>query len=242
VTLPREASPRHDCLVLVPGLVCDEDVFAPQSAALASEVEVVVQDVSTGGSVHEMAEAVLDTAPRRFALAGFSMGGYVGWQVLRRARERVTALALLDTSARPDTAERTAERRALVQLAQEQGYRAVFDRMWPAVVAPQHVDDEALRERFWAMTCRYGAPVYARHQEAILSRPDSRPDMADVTVPTLVLCGRDDLLTPVDGSAEMASAVPGADLVVLGGAGHLTTWERPADVTSALRAWLRRST
>ncbi|HWG94621.1 MAG TPA: hypothetical protein VNU66_10390, partial [Mycobacteriales bacterium] len=154
MTGPADVSPRHDALVLVPGLVCDDDVFAPQRAALAGELEVVVADVSAGSSVRAMAEAVLDAAPRRFALAGFSMGGYVAWEVLRTARERITALALLDTSARPDTPERTADRRALVDLAREQGYEAVFDRMWPAVVAPQHVPDEGLRRRFWSMTSR----------------------------------------------------------------------------------------
>lgn len=227
-------------LVLVPGLVCDGDLYAEQLAGLADLTEVVVTDVSRGVSIGDMAQAALDVAPERFALAGMSLGGYVVWEVLRRAPERVTRLALLDTSARPETAQQTARRRELIALADSDGFPAVLDALWPAEVAAGRVDDVGLRRRFDAMCARHGPDVFRRQQEAIIARADSRPDLASVGVPTLVLCGRNDVITPLDGHEEMAAGITGAALVVLGECGHLSTWERPQEVTGALRAWLTR--
>jgi pimeloyl-ACP methyl ester carboxylesterase len=184
---------------------------------------------------------VLAGAPARFALAGLSLGGYVAWEVLRQAPERVTRLALLDTSARPDSAEQTARRRGLLALGEASGLPPVLDALWPAVVGPARQDDLALRRRFDAMSLRLGWPVFARQQEAIIGRPDSRADLAGVAVPALVLCGRDDAITPLEVSEEMAAGIPGAELVVLDDCGHLSTWERPDAVTEALSAWLARA-
>jgi pimeloyl-ACP methyl ester carboxylesterase len=225
-------------LVLVPGLVCDGDLYAEQLAGLADLTEVVVSDVSRGASIGEMAQAALDVAPEQFALAGMSLGGYVVWEVLRRAPQRVTRLALLDTSARPETPAQTARRRELIALGDADGFPAVLDALWPAEVAAGRVDDVGLRRRFDAMCQRHGPDVFRRQQEAIVVRADSRPDLAGVRVPTLVLCGRDDAITPLDGHEEMAAGIPGAELVVLDDCGHLSTWERPEQVTAALRGWL----
>ncbi len=227
-------------LVLVPGLICDEDLYAPQRAALAGSVDVVVPDVTGATSIAAMADAVLAVAPERFALAGLSMGGYVAFEVLRRAPERVRALALLDTSARPESEAQTARRRFLLDLARDAGFAAVLDELWPAEVAAAHVGDAALRARFDAMAQRCGPQVFRRQTEALMARADSRPDLAAIDLPTLVLCGREDRITPLDGHEEMAAGIPGASLVVLGRCGHLSSWEQPDAVTAALRAWLAR--
>lgn len=231
---------RSSALVLVPGLVCDADLFAEQAAALRDEVDLVVPDVSRGASVADLARDVLSAAPPRFALAGLSMGGYVALEVLRQAPARVGALALLDTSARPEAPEQTARRQALLSLGRARGFDAVLDALWPAEVAPAHVGDAALRARFDAMSHRAGWAVFQRQTAAIVARPDGRPLLGDLAVPTLVLCGRDDAITPLGGHEEMAAAIPAATLVVLDDCGHLSTWERPAEVTAALREWLAR--
>lgn len=227
-------------LLLVPGLVCDDDLFAAQAAALSDVADVRVSDVSRGASLADLAAGALALVPGRFALGGLSMGGYVAWEVFRQAPERVTHLALLDTSARPETPAQTARRRELVALAAASGFGAVLDALWPAEVAPGRVADRALRDRFDAMASRHGAEVFARQQEAIVQRADSRPDLARVDVPALVLCGRDDVITPLDGHEEMAAGIDGAELVVLDDCGHLSTWEQPDRVTGALRTWLAR--
>ncbi len=227
-------------LVMIPGLISDDDLFREQVTALAPEVEVVVSDVSQGASIEQMARAALSVAPERFALAGLSMGGYVVWEVLRQARERVTAVALLDTSARPDEPEQTARRLALVALAQAGRYADVLDLLWPFEVAPARQTDAALRARADGMFWRAGPAVFAQQQQAVIARPDSRSELAAVDVPALVLCGRDDAITPLDGAEEMAAGISGAELVVLDDCGHLSTWERPDEVTGALRDWLAR--
>jgi pimeloyl-ACP methyl ester carboxylesterase len=168
------------------------------------------------------------------------MGGYVAWEVLRQAPERVTALALMDTSARPEVDEQTSRRQALIELTQAGRFADVLDLLWPSEVSPGRRSDAALRARADAMFLRAGPEVFVRHQLAIIARVDSRPDLANVDVPALVLCGRDDAITPLDGSEEMAAGIPGAELVVLDDCGHLSTWERPDEVTDALRAWLAR--
>lgn len=226
--------------MLVPGLLCDEDLWAEPTAGLADAAEVRVADLGPAPSIGAMARAVLEQAPERFALAGLSLGGYVVWEVLRQAPERVSRVALLDTSARPDAPEQTARRRALLALAGQSGLPAALDVLWQVMVAPSRQDDPGLRARFDAMALRQGEEAFRRQQEAIIARPDSRPGLGAVAVPTLVLCGRDDAITPLEVSEEMAAGVPGAELVVLDGCGHLSTWERPDEVTAALRGWLAR--
>ncbi len=227
-------------LVMVPGLVCDADLYAPQAEALRDRVDVVVPDVARAATIAEMARDVLAAAPPSFALLGLSMGGYVVFEVLRQARERVTAVALLDTSARPESRAQTERRDALSLLNRTQGYAAVLEALWPAEVAARSRSDEVLRSRFERMCTRLGSEVFERQQRAIIARRDSRPDLPGLDLPALVLCGREDAVTPVDGAEEMAVGIPGAHLVVLGDCGHLSTWEQPGLVTAALRAWLEQ--
>lgn len=225
-------------LVLVPGLLCDDDLYAAQRAALDGVADVVVPDIRPAGSVEQMARAVLDAAPERFALAGLSLGGYVVLEVLRQARSRVTRVALLDTSAHPERPEQTARRRALLALVDDEGLDAGLEVLWPTEVAPSRVADAALHDRFQAMCRRSGRDVLVRQVGAIVARADSRPDLPGLDLPLLVLCGRQDAITPLDDHEEMARLAPRARLVVLDDCGHLSTWEQPDAVTDELRRWL----
>lgn len=226
-------------LVLVPGLLCDDDLYAAQASALADVADVVVPDIRAAGSIEQMARAVLDAAPERFALAGLSLGGYVVLEVLRQARSRITRVALLDTSARPESPEQTARRRALLALVDDRGLDAGLEALWPSEVAPRRVTDAGLHDRFLAMGRRSGPDVLVRQVRAIMARPDSRPHLPGLDLPLLVVCGRQDAITPLDGHQEMARLAPGARLVVLDDCGHLSTWEQPDAVTAELRRWLR---
>ena len=228
----------RQALVLVPGLMCDEDLYVPQRDDLSDVAEVVVPDIRAAGSIAEMARTVLDAAPERFALGGLSLGGYVVFEVLRQAPGRVERVALMDTSARPETPEQTARRRALLQIADVRGFDAAVEALWPSEVAPGRVDDAVLRDRFVAMCRRSGKDVLARQTQAIVERADSRPDLARLVLPVLVLCGRQDAITPLDGHEEIVAGAPRARLVVLDDCGHLSTWEHPEAVTAELRRWL----
>jgi pimeloyl-ACP methyl ester carboxylesterase len=227
-----------ESLVLLPGLLCDRRLFAPQVPALASERKILIPELTHDDSVAGMAARVLAAAPARFALAGLSMGGYVALEIMRQASDRVTRLALLDTQARADTPEATARRRGLIELAEKGEFKGVTPRLLPMLIHLSRLADEPLTGVVRAMAEDTGKEAFLRQQRAIMGRPDSRPSLPAIRVPTLVLCGREDALTPLDLHLEMAAAIPDATLVVLPACGHLAPLERPAAVTRQLQGWL----
>jgi pimeloyl-ACP methyl ester carboxylesterase len=187
-----------------------------------------------------MGESVLRDAPwREFALAGLSMGGYVALEVMRQAPQRVTRLALLDTRARQEMPDETARRKQLMKLAQgERGFTPVTSRMLPLLLHPSRVKDAQLARTIRDMAERTGIEAYLRQQQAIIARPDFWPGLPKIKCPALVLCGRQDQLTPLECSEEIAAAIPGAKLVVVEECGHLSSLERPDVVNHAMREWL----
>ncbi len=224
-------------LVLVPGLLCTAELWAPQIAALGDMAAITVADHTSHDSMAAIAEALLAAAPSRFALAGLSMGGYIAFEVLRRAPERVERLALLDTWARPDTAELRQRRLDFIELTKQGRFRGVSDDLLPFLIHPDRLGDRPLVETVYRMAADIGPEAFRRQQTAILNRPDSRAELSAIACPTLVLCGRQDLLTPLQMHEEMAAAIPGAELVVVEACGHLATLERPEPVNAALRKW-----
>lgn len=226
-------------VVLLPGLLNDARLWARQSAALAGVAEVTVGDLTQDDDMGAMAQRILASAPPRFALAGLSMGGYVAMEILRRAPERVERLALLDTTARPDLPEQTRRRQEAIALAQSGGFAKVMPTMMPNLLHPAHLADAALTALARDMAAAVGAEAFVRQQRAIMGRPDSRPGLAKVTCPTLVLCGRQDTLTPLDRAEEMAALIPGARLAVIEECGHLSAIEQPVAVSACLNLWLQ---
>ncbi len=229
---------KKTSLVLLPGLLCDAALWRGQIDDLADIAAPWVADMTRDDSVSRMAARVLEAAPPRFALAGLSMGGYVAQEIMRQAPERVARLALLDTSARPDSPEQTARRRGLIDLAEKGEFRGVTPRLLPVFLHPDRLNDKELTAAVMAMAERVGKDAFLRQQRAIISRPDSRPSLAAIACPTLVLCGRQDQLTPLDLHEEIAAGIRGAQLVVIEECGHLSTMERPWEVSVALRQWL----
>lgn len=225
-------------LVLLPGLLCDAALWAPQVAALSDIAEPWVADLSRDDSLSAMAQRVLSAAPARFALAGLSMGGYVAQEIMRQAPQRVTRLALLDTSARADTPERAAQRRGFIELAHKGQFKGIQPRMLPVYLHPDHLKDKAITDAVLAMAERIGKDAFLRQQQAIMNRPDGRDDLKRIAIPALVLCGRDDQATPYESNAEIARLIPGATFVAIENCGHLSTMEKPAEVNAAMRRWL----
>jgi pimeloyl-ACP methyl ester carboxylesterase len=223
-------------LILLPGLLCDRALWEPQLAGLADLAEMAVGDLTQSDTVAGLAADVLRMAPERFALAGLSMGGYVSFEIMRQAPERVTRLALLDTSARPDRPEQSEDRRDLIRLAKQGRFKGVTPMLLPRWV--HRMDDPTLVEIVTSMTQRVGGETFIRQQTAIMGRPDSRPGLSHIHCPTLVLCGHEDKGTPPELHREIAADIPNARLVIVPDCGHLSTLERPEAVNRELRHWL----
>ena len=226
-------------LVLLPGLLCDGALWRHQTARLGDAAAFTMGDFTHDDSIEAMARSVLIEAPETFALAGHSMGGYVALEIMRQAPGRVTRLALIDTSARPDTPEQTGRRGGLIDLAQMGEFKGVTPRLLPLLIHPDRLGDEELTGTVMAMTERTGKEAFLRQQNAIMKRIDSRPHLAAIRCPTLVLCGRQDEVTPLEAHQEMADAIPQASLVIVEDCGHMATLEQPDAVSAALRAWLQ---
>lgn len=225
-------------LLLLPGLLCDAALWQMQITQLADYADSVVADLSRADNMTALAQAALAQAPPRFALAGLSMGGYCALEILRLAPERVLLLALLDTSARPDTPEQSRRRRGLIALSRRGVFKGVTPKLLPLLLHPARLDDQALVATVTGMAERIGPDGFIRQQHAIMSRADSRPLLPTIGCPTLVLCGRQDALTPLALHEELAALIPGARLQVIEDCGHLATLERPMQTTAALRDWL----
>lgn len=225
-------------LLLLPGLLCDEALWKPKAEALSGVADIAIADMTLDDTMEAMARRALGNVPGKFALAGLSMGGYVAFEIMRQAPERVTKLALLDTGARADTPEQTTRRKDLIALADRGEFKAVSPRLLPLFVHEARLADEALIAEITAMADSVGKDAFLRQQKAIMGRPDSRPGLAAIDCPTLVLCGRDDVLTPPGLSEEIAAHIPGAELVMIDECGHLSTMECPDAVNAALSSWL----
>ena len=225
-------------IVLIPGLLCSPRLYGEQVPELWRFGPLVIADHTRNDSVAAIAGRILAAAPPRFALVGLSMGGYTAFEIMRKAPDRVVRLALLDTSARADTPDQSERRRAQIALAQSGRFKEVLDQLFHLWVHRSRWSDESLRQTVRLMAEETGLEAFTRQQTAIMTRPDSRPDLAVIRCPTLVLVGDADEATPPDMAAEIANGIAGARLVTVPECGHLSTLERPHHATQALIEWL----
>jgi pimeloyl-ACP methyl ester carboxylesterase len=225
-------------IVLIPGLTCSARLYANQIPALWQFGPVTVADHTRDDSMAAIARRILATAPPRFALAGLSMGGYIAFEIMRQEPQRVAKLALLDTGARAETPEQTERRKVVIVLAKSGRYSEVPDIAFPLYVHRNRHNDAALRQTVRTMAAETGVEAFLRQQQAIMSRPDSRPSLGVIKCPTLVLVGDGDEATPPELAREIAAAIGGARLVEIAACGHLSALERPEKVTAALVDWM----
>lgn len=224
-------------LLLLPGLICDERLWRDVIAGL--DAHCVVADLTQDDTIAAMAARALAVAPPRFALAGLSMGGYVAFEIMRQAPERVTHLALFDTSARADDEARRETRRKGIAMVGQGKFVGVSRGLLGSLIAPQHMGTEIARD-VQAMSERVGQEAYVRQQVAIMGRVDSRPLLGTIKVPALVGVGEVDKMTPPELAEEMAAGIAGAELVRFADSAHLPTMENPGAVVEAMRGWLAR--
>src|SRR3981081_173089 len=226
-------------ILLVPGLVSSPRIFSPVIAAMWRFGPVTAANHIRDDNMGAIARRILAEAPPRFALAGHSMGGYIAFEIMRQAPERVAKLALINTQARPDTPEATARRRAQTARAQGGEYHDATAKLFHGFVHPSRRDDETLRKLVHDMGDDIGADGFVRQQTAVMGRADSRPSLAWIKCPTLVLTGDEDNTIPNSMSAEMANGIPRAKLTIVPNCGHLPQLEQPEATANALVEWLR---
>lgn len=225
-------------LVLVPGLLCSARLYAPQIASLWPHGPVTIADHRRDSDMAAIAARILADAPERFALAGLSMGGYIAFAMMRLAPKRIAKLALLDTSARPDTPAQKEGREKFIALAEAGKLDEVVETLIPRFIHRNRANDEALKSTVRAMAADTGAEAFVRQTKAIMSRADSRLLLTSIRCPTLVLVGEGDELTPPELAKEIADGIIGAELSIVPDCGHLSTLERPDAVNTALGEWL----
>lgn len=227
-------------LILVPGLLNDAELWRDQVAGMRDIARPVVADITRGETLGELADAVLSVAEPRFALAGFSLGGIVAQEVVRRAPERISHLALLDTTMLPDDPDRAEGRARLIELARSPGtFHGFGENLLQSYLAPQNVANPEMASRVREMTARLGPEVFVR--QSLIERPDNRSLLPTIACPTLVLCGAEDQITPPAIHRDMAVDIPLSRLVILPDSGHMTPIEKAAEVIQELRRLLART-
>lgn len=225
-------------LLFLPGLLCDGALWAHQTHHLEDVAQPRVMDITHDDSITRMARHVLENAPPRFALAGLSMGGYVALEIMRLDPSRVIQLALINTSARADTPENIERRKGFIALAKTGKFKGVTPKLLPHLIHESRIHDPEVGGVVLKMAERVGRDAFIRQQTAIMNRIDSRPSLAAIAVPTLMIVGRQDITTPPAIAEEIVAGVKGAKLALIEDCGHLSPLERPQAVTTLLRMWL----
>jgi pimeloyl-ACP methyl ester carboxylesterase len=229
-------------LLFLPGLLEDADAFAAVIEQIGDRAHCTVADLTRSDSIAALARDALSQAPPGpISLAGHSMGGYVALEAVRQAPARIERLALVNTNARPDSPESTENRRRLLALA-ERDFPAVIAALLPRLMTPAHLEDAILTGIVDGMALSVGKEGFARQQEAIIHRVDSRPHLAAIRCPTAVIAARGDQLMPLALLQEIADEISGARLTVVEDCGHMAPIEQPARVSEALIEWLERKT
>ena len=232
-------------LLLVPGLMCDHAVWEPSLPSLSKLRACTVVDHGSADSLTQMARQMLDSAPPHMLLAGHSMGARVALEALRQAPERIHGVALLDTGFLPkssgvDGEEESRKRFALLTVAREQGV-AVMAREWvKGMVHPARLQDDDLIERIISMFERKNADIFECQIRSLLGRPDASDVLHSITVPTLLMCGRQDTWSPVIQHQAMQALAPAAVLDVIEDAGHMAPMEQPEAVAQSIERWMAR--
>lgn len=226
-----------DPLILIPAMMCDARMFAAQITDLSRGRAVMVAPLM-GERVEDMASMVLASAPARFAVMGADLGGMVAMELLRRAPERVTRVALMSTSPLPESPAHAAARDPMIVSARAGRLADVMDQLVPADVFAPGPGRLAARELVQTMAADAGAEAFVRQTRALQRRRDQQPVLTKMQHPTMVICGAHDAVYPIRRHQVMAELIPHADLRIIDGAGHLPTVEQPGATTAALRDWL----
>lgn len=228
-------------VVLIPSQLCTEDLWMPQIPALEKLADVRVAVQRDHDNVGAMADALLQSLPPRFSIMGHAFGGFVAFEILRRAPGRVASLALLSSLARNDTPKQTARREGYLRLVEAGNFDGIIEERIPMLLHPDHVKDAALVAIVRKMAADTGAEAFLNQQRAIMARPDSRPSLGAISCPTLILYARQDGIATMEHQQEMLDGIPGPRFEIIEDSGHMMTLEQPDAVTQILCDWIAKT-
>ncbi len=225
-------------ILFVPGLACNSTMWRDQIAGLEDIADCWVAPLPAYDDLTPIAEDILKDAPDRFALVGSSMGGYLAFEIIRKAPERVTGLALIGTTADPELPDVTARRWHMIRKSEKRGFLTMWREFIPRFVHPDRLDDVALIEELMKQAYEIGHYTFRQHQIAMMKRGGYHDVLKTIRCPTAIMVGDGDILTPVATHQEMADTIPGALISIFPNSGHLLSIERPKETTAVLRGWL----
>jgi len=225
-------------MVLIPGLLCSHDLWLEQIDAFEADYDLFLFDHTSHDNLPDMVGSFLSEAPRSFILAGLSMGGYIAFEILKQASERVARLILMDTNARADRQPQIEMREELIRRAETEDIRRIARELTPYLIHPDRLQDMDLCNRISDMAAEVGAEAFQRQQHALIRRPDSREFLPEISCPTLIICGAEDGLTPPKVHQEMANMIGGAQYHQIADCGHLSTMEHPNKVNQLMRDFM----
>ncbi|KJZ20574.1 alpha/beta fold hydrolase [Loktanella sp. S4079] len=228
-----------ETLVMIPPMLCDAQIFEPQFRELGQDHAIMFAPTSKGERMEEIASQILSWAPSKFAVAGMGMGGMVAMEIMRRAPERVTRIALISTSPQPDTPEMASAREPQIIAARAGRWADVLQHEIHSTWMSPQIDKVALVRMLTRMGNALGPEAYVRQARAMQRRKDQQPVLRKITQPALVVCGRHDGMYPVKRHEFMAELIPYATLSVVEEAGYLPTVEAPEAVNAAMREWMK---
>ena len=225
-------------LVLLPGMMCDERLFAPQISELSKQREVHFVQISDYETISELASDVLNNAPPVFALAGLSMGGIVAMEVLSQASDRVERIALLDTNPLAELSDVAKRRGPQIDAVRNGQLKEIIrDEMKPNYLFDGVKKTEILK-LCMDMALDIGPDAFIRQSIALRDRFDQKNTLRSYKRPALVLCGKHDVLCPLERHELMHTLLENSKLEIIEDAGHLPTLEQPKITTMALASWL----
>lgn len=224
--------------IFIPGLLCTGELFDKQRTGLDGQLSIDIGDTTEADTIAAMARNILDKAPERFLLLGFSMGGVVALEIMRQAGERVCGLVLVDTGARADVVWQTALGLVFLKSAEFAGLDWTMRRSVPPLLYKDHRSDAALTAEILGMGRALGLDVLRRQQSALAGRDDYRPSLAAIACPSLVISGEDDPLATPSLARELAVGIPGAGIEIIARSGHYSVLERPVEVNVALKRFV----
>ena len=225
---------------MIPGMMCDERIFAPQIEGLSDSIRIIVADISGYSTVHELAAEVLKKSPPKFDLLGHSMGGIVAMEMYSQEPNRIEKLVLMDTNPKAELEEVKAMRDPQMKAAREGKLVDVMrDEMKPNYLDASD-NRESILHTCMEMAKSMGTEVFMNQSKALQTREDQQSTLRLIDVPVLVICGSNDKLCPVERHEMMHNMISDSDLKIINNAGHMPTLEQPRETTEVIKEWLMR--